>query len=167
MVFRAPVTQRAGERNLARRGDFTPFSSFQNEMNRLFDSFFDAFGTPVRLSSESSAQRFVPSVDVEDFEDKMVITAELPGLDQKDIDITLQNDRVEISGEKRFEREEKAENGRRYVERSFGSFQRIIPLTAEIDADKVDASFKNGVLHVTLPKADTPESRSRKVSIRS
>src|SRR5512133_1889380 len=139
-------------RDLAtRREDENPIDLFQNEMNRLFDSFFtDPFGTR-RLMEPWRANEFTPRVDVVESDTDFKVTAELPGMDVKDIQISLEQDSLILSGEKKSEHEEKGKGSYRF-ERSFGSFQRIIPLGSEIEESKIDAQFKNGVLRVTLPK---------------
>ncbi len=89
----------------------------------------------------------------------------MPGLDEKDVEVSLSNDTLTISGEKKAEKEDKGENYYR-LERSYGSFQRVIPLSTEIEADKVEAAFKNGVLQITLPKLHLGEG-VKKVQIKT
>ena len=100
----------------------------------------------------------------------MLITAELPGVDQKDIDITVSGDQLLIKGEKKSEVEEKKdEKGRAFhrVERSFGSFQRLMSLPYEFDPDKVQAFFKDGVLTLTVPKPTEAQKKTKKIEIKA
>jgi HSP20 family protein len=142
-----------------------PFTSFRREVDRLFDDFFNpaearSFGSPPAL-----AAAVWPSLDVDETEQGYRVTAELPGLDLGDVQLNLSDNVLTISGEKRSEtRDEKG--GRTYSERSYGRFQRAIPLDAEIDADKVEARFKNGVLTVELPKNPRAQDKTRKIDIK-
>ena len=103
-----------------------------------------------------------PSVDVSETDDEVQVTADLPGLTEKDVEVTLEDGALTIRGEKKEEREEKKRNYH-LVERSYGRFERAVALPHGIDPGKVKARFRNGVLHVTLPK--TPENRSRSRAI--
>jgi HSP20 family protein len=109
---------------------------------------------------------FNPHVDVTENDQEIKVVAELPGLTEKDVEVSLANDMLTISGEKKAEKEDKGENYYR-LERSYGSFQRTIPLPTEVEADKVDATFKNGVLQITLPKLYPGEGVKKKISIKT
>jgi len=100
--------------------------------------------------------------DMAESDDEVIVTLELPGVDSKDLDINVSGQTLTVRGEKREDREEK-ERSYHYVERQFGSFHRSIPLPASVDADKVDASFKNGVLTIRLGKR--PEARPKKIPV--
>jgi HSP20 family protein len=89
----------------------------------------------------------------------------LPGLERKDVELTLRDNALVLSGEKRQEHAE-AEGGRTYTERAYGRFERVIPLEAEVDADRVEAVFKNGVLTVAVPKNPKAQDKSRRIEIR-
>jgi HSP20 family protein len=141
-----------------------PFSTLQQEMNRLFDSFWG--GTEHRLPQPAAMSFQFPSVDVHETDKGYRVTAELPGLSEDDVEIHLRDNNLVISGEKRAEHEEK-EEGRFYSERSFGRFQRVIPFPAEIDANKVEASFQKGVLTVDLPKNAKAQEKARRIAINS
>ena len=141
-----------------------PFSSFRREMDRLFDDFF-APAEARSFAPEQAGGAVWPSLDVVESEQAYMVTAELPGIDQKDIELNLHDNALTIRGEKRSERREE-EGGRRYSERSFGRFERTIPFDAEIDADKVEAACENGVLKVTLPKNAQARDRTRRIEIR-
>ena len=141
-----------------------PFTSFRRQVDRLFDDFFTpleprSFGAP-------AGQEVWPSVDVHETDKAYKVTAELPGLEQKDVEVNLRDNALTISGEKRQEHSE-ADGGRTYTERSFGRFQRTIPLAAEVDADKVQASFKNGVLTVEAPKNPAARDKTRRIEVKA
>jgi HSP20 family protein len=125
-------------------------------MDRLLDDFFGETG--LMLASEEWTA-FSPRVDVAEDDKRVRVSAELPGLNAKDIDVNLSGDVLTISGEKKQEREERAENRYR-MERSFGVFRRSIPLPCEVDADKAEAIFEKGVLTITLPKTGKAQERT-------
>jgi len=108
----------------------------------------------------------MPSVDVKESDKEFIIRAELPGVEEKDIDVTVTNDAVTIKGEKKEEKEDKGKNYY-YMERSYGSFNRVIPLSAETEAGKAEASFKNGVLNITVPKSANSKTKGTKVPIKA
>lgn len=145
-----------------RRVEEDPFAAMQQEMNRMFENFF------ARDEGADVSTRFAqltPKLDVTETETEVHVTAELPGLKEEDISVELTGDVLRISGEKRDEREEKKHNFHR-VERSFGRFERVVPLPSEVDRDKVAATFKNGVLSITAPKAVTAPP-TQKISVKS
>ena len=151
---------------LARRED-DPFYAFRQEMDRLFDDFFGSgFGlTPLRRGFMGGFGEFNPQVDVTENDKEVKVIAELPGLADKDVEVSLSNDVLTISGEKKSEKEDKGESYYR-MERSYGSFHRSVQLPAEVDANKVEATFKNGVLNITLPKTTTAQNR-KKITIKA
>lgn len=134
-------------------------------MDDLFDDFFEMapFGEGER---EERLVPFSPSVDVSEKDNQIQVTAELPGLAEDDIDLSLSENVLTICGEKKEERKAEEQNYYR-VERSYGSFQRRIPLPAEVEADQVEASFKNGVLSVTLPKTAKAQQEQKKIEIKT
>jgi HSP20 family protein len=131
--------------------------ALRRDMNGLFDELFGE-ASLVPLGEEWSV--FSPRVDVAEDDMQVRVSAELPGLDEKNIEVNLSGDVLTISGEKKQEREEKAENRYR-MERSFGAFRRSIPLPCEIDAGKAEATFDKGVLIITLPKMESAQDRKR------
>lgn len=139
-------------REIAARRD--PLLAFRREMDEVFDRFFGS--GDLSLWPPDS---FAPSIDVSETDDEIRVTAELPGVDEKDIDISVSNEALVIKGEKKQEKEEK-DGGRHYVERSYGAFERDIQLPCEVDADKAAARYSRGVLTITLPK--TAKGRSSK-----
>lgn len=142
-----------------------PFYSLQRQMNSLFDDFFSGFDMVPRSLKTGGFASFIPSVDVKESDKEFTIRAELPGVEEKDIEVTVANDAITIKGEKREEKEDKSKNYY-YMERSYGSFNRVIPLSSETDANKAEASFKNGVLNITVPKNQTAKAKGTKVPIK-
>jgi HSP20 family protein len=131
--------------------------TLQSDMNRLFDSFFGS-----RAGNGSAGRRWVPAMDLAETEDSLVLRADLPGIDEEDVQIEV-NDRVlTISGERKAEHEDRGEGYHR-VERSFGHFSRSLTLPDGVDAEKVGASFDHGVLEVKIPKPE--KSKPHRVEI--
>lgn len=150
---------------LAERGGYggDPFLSLHREMNRLFDDVLrGSFGVPVQ-SGEQGRGMMMPHMDVSETENEVRICAELPGVSEKDVDVSLSGDVLTIRGEKKLERKDDTENYH-FVERSYGTFQRSLRLPYAVDPDQVQASFENGVLTVTLPKGKEQE-RSRRIQV--
>ncbi len=129
-------------------------TKFKNEMDRLFDRFWDG---------EEAPGAWDPKVDIAETKDAFTVKAEVPGIEPKDIQVTLENGVLMLRGEKRQEKEEKDERYYR-VERSYGSFARSLRLPANVDGTKVNASFKHGLLTVMLPK--TVEARGQSIPIK-
>ena len=120
--------------------------AFRREMDRLFDKFFEMM--------PFSEQEFVPSVDISETDNEIIVQAEIPGIDPKDLDISLNGRLLTIKGEKKSEHEEKKENYHK-IERKYGAFSRTLELPADVDPDKVEAKYKDGVLKITLSKTET------------
>lgn len=162
MALKNLVPWRRSESNIpVRRSAQVPFYQLQHGIDQLFDDFL---GESMNFGLQSFEGTFSPTVDVSETDKEIKISAELPGLDEKDIEVSLSNDVLTISGEKKSEHEDKGENYHR-IERSYGSFQRSIALPGEVDADQVDAKFKNGVLQITLPK--TAPTHSKRIEVKS
>jgi HSP20 family protein len=136
------------------------FDKIRREMDRLWDSFLE--GRSVRRAEDD--REWLPSVDVSETKNDLVIKAELPGLDPKDIDISMNNGYLTIKGEKKNEKEEKDENYH-LIERSYGSFTRSVRLPREVQSDKITASFKNGILKITLPKSEEAKKKEIKIKV--
>ena len=135
--------------------------TIREDMNRLFDSFFSELPERRRGLLEGE---WVPSVDVAETDDEIVVTVELPGVKQDDVDITVTDDILILKGKKEEEKEIKKENYHR-VERSYGSFQRSISLPTAVRADKAKATYNNGVLNVTVPKTEEAKPKQIKISV--
>ncbi|MEW6526359.1 MAG: Hsp20/alpha crystallin family protein [Spirochaetota bacterium] len=136
-----------------------PFEAFERDVKRIFDDFFTL--EPVDLFDSA----WVPSIDVEEDEKSIHVRAEIPGIDEKDLNVTLEDNVLTISGEKK---EERKEENKRYVlaERRFGSFKRSIALPAEVKADNVKASFKNGVLTVDFEKKEVSQPKRITINVK-
>lgn len=149
------------ETSLSRKtGDF--FSPFQKEMNRLMDDFFSNFPS---LSFEATLPLIAtPAVNISENDKAYSITAELPGIQEKDIEISVTNGNLQIKGEKEISNEEK-ENGFISMERSYGSFYRSIPFGASIDEGRIKAVLKDGVLTVDVPKSVEAIKNAKKIQI--
>jgi len=167
MTIRDLVTRNREQRNLpVWRVREHPFSSLQKQMNELFDSFFTGFERSSFGALEEGQGEFVPTVDARESDKEITVLAELPGMDEKDIEVSLANDALTVKGEKKEEKEEK-DKSYWHVERRYGSFRRVIPLPDGIETDKVSATFKKGVLTVTIPKSAKTESAGKKITIKS
>ena len=130
-----------------RKGEDWGLQQMRREMDRLFERFSEAW--PFRSLPETG--RWMPSVDLSETDKELIVRAELPGMDSNEIDISLAGSLLTIKGERRHEREEKKENFH-LVERSSGSFSRSIQLPADVDADKIKANYKDGILSISMPK---------------
>ena len=145
-----PWNNRGRELGFQRATDVNPFFTLHREMNRMFDDVFRGFDlAPFGPTSRTLDGLGWPQIDIDETDKEVRITAELPGLDEKDVSLEIANGVLSISGEKKTESEDKA---RRFSERYYGRFERRIPLQ-DIEEDKVTAAFKNGVLTVTVPKS--------------
>ena len=143
----------------ARHEETSPFLSLHRDMNRLFDDVFRNFG----LMGEFAPNRLAwPNVEISETERDIRVTAELPGLEERDIEIDIDAGTLTLRGEKRTEIDDK---DRRYSERSYGRFERRLTLAAEIDEDRAKAAFKNGVLTVTLPKTERARQNVKRIPI--
>jgi HSP20 family protein len=163
----------AGRRSLS---SWQPFESLRHEIDRLFDDVTRGFaGLPSyrRLADfgpswpwESASSVAAPAVDVAEKEKEYQVTAELPGLDENNVQVTLVDDVLTIKGEKQEEKEEKDKNYH-LSERRYGSFQRSFQLPPGIDQSKIEANFRNGVLTVVLPKAPEAQAKTKKIAIKA
>jgi len=139
---------------------FGGLSSFRNEMDRLWNRFSGE--TPF---ARTFNEMWSPSVDISETKDDFVIKAELPGLEAKDVNVSISGDILTIKGEKKAEEEEKDEHYHR-VERYSGSFQRVFQLPSGVKADKIEANFDKGVLKVTLPKVEEAQKKEIEVKVK-
>jgi HSP20 family protein len=143
------------------REEGDPFMTLHREMNRLFDDVFRGFDlTPVGMSRMASW----PHVEVIENDKDVRVSAELPGLEDKGVEVLMGEGVLTIRGEKKSEVEDKE---RAFSERTYGRFERRIPLAWEVDEDKIDASFKNGVLTVTMPKSAQASSHVKRIAVNS
>jgi HSP20 family protein len=144
-----------------------PFGALRSEMDRLFDSFMGGLPTFPSMFGPSSTRGFalMPSMDIKETDKEISIEAELPGLDEKDVSLTIQNGVLTIEGEKKFEHEEEKENYH-VMERRYGGFQRSLRIPDTVNEDKIDARFDKGVLKVVLPKRPEVAAEQRKIEIK-
>lgn len=138
---------------------FRELTTLREEMDKLWNRFFGEWP-----SMEPSRGEWAPSLDVSETKDNIAVKAEVPGMDAKDIDISLANDVLTVKGEKKQQKEEKDENYHR-VERSYGAFSRSIRLPREVQSDKIKANYKNGVLKITLPKSEEAKKKEIKIKV--
>lgn len=147
-----------------RKGDVDPFRALRTQMDELFN---DWSGSVERLAGASGLMAL--RVDVSETPTELTVKADLPGVEQKDIDVTISGDQLTIKAEKKSEAEEKKdEKGRIFhrVERSYGSFQRTMSLPFNVDPGKVSANFKDGVLTLSLPKPPEVQKQAKKIEIK-
>ena len=137
---------------------FRDLVTLRDRMNRLFEDMSPAAGE----GKELAASAWTPSVDIYETENEIVLTAELPGIDEKDVEIKVEDSTLTIRGERKLEKETKQENYHR-IERAYGSFFRSFTLPNYVDQDKIEAIRENGVLKVHMPKK--PEIKPRTVKI--
>jgi len=133
-----------------------------DEMRRMMEDFWMAPFADLGRWSEN----FIPSVDVKEENDQVVVSAELPGMDQEDIDVEVTQDSVRIAGEKKQE-EKKEEKGYYHRETTYGAFERVIDLPTAVDEEKAEAEFSKGVLTIKLPKSEQARSKRKKVEVKS
>jgi HSP20 family protein len=148
------------------RGRLEPLNSIQDEMNRLFDGFF---GTEYRfpaMQTESHAGVMAPAIDISETEKAYRVKVEIPGVEPDHLNITTGDGYLTIEGEKKSESEENGENFLRR-ESSYGSFKRMVSLPEIADTDKAEASFKNGVLSISVPKREEAIKKEKKLSIKA
>ncbi|MCE5327696.1 MAG: Hsp20/alpha crystallin family protein [Planctomycetaceae bacterium] len=137
----------------------SPLTRLQDEMNDLFGRFWE--DSPLAWTAEHA---WLPALDVAETEDRVIVEADMPGVKPEDIDISVQNGTLCISGQKKESHEEKTENYY-HVERRTGSFRREIPLPTPVNSEKVEATFKEGVLKIVLPKDE--KAQPKKIEIKS
>jgi HSP20 family protein len=143
-----------------------PFSAMRAEMDRVFDNFLGGrgwLGMP-EIRSGSNTGRIVPSVDVRENDKEIIVEAELPGMEQDDVDVTLRDGMLTVKGEKKSERKEEKDDFH-ITERSYGSFQRSFRLPDTVDEEKITANLENGVLRVTLQKKPEAVKAEKKITI--
>ena len=139
-----------------------PFLNLQQEMNSIFNRFSENFLSPFKEDAWST----YPKVNIKESKTKIEVSAELPGLDKKDIEINITDNVLTLRGEKRLENEMQEDNYYR-MERSYGSFNRTVTLPSEVIADKTDAKYKNGVLTISVPKKPESEQKAKKIEIKT
>ena len=140
-----------------------------------FNPFFGDLATPNLRSFEDAVNQFLsepantrpwtPAVDIRETENALIVKADLPEVNEKDIDIRIENGTLALKGERKFEKDETGKGGYHRIERSYGAFARYFSLPETVDSEHVQAEFKNGVLTVTLPKKEAAKPRTIKVAV--
>ena len=133
-----------------------PFGFFSDRMSNFFDGVFG--------ETQTALAAFSPRLDVTENDKEISVTVELPGVDQKDLKLSIENGYLTIEGEKKEETESK-EKGYHHIERSFGTFRRVISLNAKIEENKVKAKFRKGVLTIKLPKTPQPKNEAKTIPV--
>ncbi len=162
MGFRDLVPWTKGQQLSTAQEAFDPFYTLHREMNRLFDDVFRGFGPLGRIGNPMMEGQFAwPRIELAETDKAVTISAELPGLSEKDVQVEIANGALSIRGEKKAERSDAS----KFVsERYYGSFERQIPLDG-VEEDRVNADFKNGVLTVTLPKSEQSSQNVKRIAI--
>ena len=160
------IPWKRSEKSPARRDEMDSVLKLRDEMNRMFDGFFeDPWSLRPFESFNSTLSDFAPRLEVNETGKAWTVSAELPGLDEKDVQVRLENQVLTISGEKKSETNDR--DGAYYrSERTYGAFHRQVALPEQVDEEQISAAFKNGVLTVTLPKRQVVESAVKKISVR-
>ena len=163
------IFRRERDRQVPIRRGADPVSTLRHEVDRLFDDFgMGLFGSSwpalPGAGSAPAGGSFYPSIDVEDRDDEVRISAELPGLDEKDFELSLNGDTLTLRGEKKHESEEQGEGWYR-TERAYGRFERHVPLPGPVQADAARAEFRQGVLKVVLPKPRDAQRRRVQIPV--
>lgn len=139
------------------------FSSLQREMNKLFDHAWRGFDSSAELKNVSLS----PQVDIRENAESYEIVAELPGVDQKDVHLEMNDQTLVLKGEKKIDKEDKNRKGYSLQERYYGSFMRSFVLPADVQSDKVSASFDKGILTILLPRNANPAAKVKKIEVKS
>jgi HSP20 family protein len=143
-----------------------PFRGLRDEVDRLFEDFFRGWGRSpwVGRGLVTAGQEFLPSVDLREGVQEFTVTAEIPGLSKEELNVTITEDSVTLKGERK-EESEKEKASYHYKETAYGAFQRVIPLPAKIKPDEAKARLKDGVLTLTLPKAEASKGKQVTVTV--
>ena len=149
---------------LGRSEDMDPVLSLHRSVDRLFDEALRGFDAPSMFGRMAAGNGLWPSVEFSETDKEIRVAAELPGLEENDVEILLEDGILTLRGEKE---SETVDQDRQFSERYYGRFERRLALDREVDEDKVAATFKNGVLTVTLPKTETAQANAKRIAINS
>jgi HSP20 family protein len=162
---REPMGQSSRELAVRRGDQDDPVSTLQQSIDRVFEDFWRTFDLPMLGNGEDGlAAGFVPRVDVRETEQEVEVVAELPGMNEADVDVSVAQGMLTIRGEKKSEREQE-ERGYVLRERSFGRVERIVPLPEGLDLDAAQATFKDGVLTVRIQKTAEAQRAAKRISV--
>jgi len=141
---------------------FAPLATFRREVERLFDSFLDGFGG----QSPSNGSDLIPALDITETDKELVVTAEVPGVSEKEVEVTVSGDVLTIRGEKKAEHEQKNDDCT-YIERRYGSFVRSIRLPFEAKDEEIEAKYDKGVLTIRVPKPADAQKPVRRIEVKA
>ena len=141
---------------------FRNMTDIQGEVSRLFDSFL---GRPTASTTGSAVRTWTPVLDMHETKDDLVLNFELPGVSEKDVSLSITGDLLTLKGERTFNRESSEEESVHRVERIYGKFERSVQLPMPVQAEKVKATYRDGVLEVTLPKSEEVKPKAIKIDI--
>src|SRR5690242_9530272 len=158
MHMQSPMEVLITMRTLARWEPFRGVTTLQDQVNRLFNDVFE------RKGEESSLSAWAPAVDIYETEHELVVKADLPDVDPKDLDIRVENNILTIRGERKFEKKVSEENYLR-IERSYGSFSRSFSLANSVKSEAIKADYQNGVLTLSIPKREEAKPKQIKVNV--
>ena len=157
-------SRQGGREVLARREASDPIFGLQSEIDRMFDNLWRRFDLPMLGGDDGMVTAIEPEVDIRETDKEVEVTAELPGMDDADVDVSVAQGMLTIRGEKKVEREDR-DDGYVLRERSYGRVERIVPLPDGLDLDAAEASFKNGVLTVRIPKTAEAQATHRRIAV--
>lgn len=149
---------------LVRSQPFQELNSFQRQVNRMFDNFFGRTTSLMPLEENLSHRKVGPHVDIYDDDQRLTFKVEVPGIDEKDIKVEVENNVLTVHGERKLERDIKEENFRR-MERHYGAFSRSFTLPSTVDAEKIEANYTRGVLAIQMPKRAGARPKQIKVNV--
>lgn len=155
-----------GHRPSSPERDYHPIQALHERMDRLFDDFFTGSDLPRFRQTVSGGAFLAPRIDVAESDTEYRFTAELPGVDEKDVEVTLSGGVITIKGEKRSETKQEKDRFL-HTERSYGAFQRSFTMPPDVDEEQVEASFGNGVLTVTVAKSPDAKAATKRIEVRS
>ncbi len=157
-----PWSKKNSESELTASSRYAPILSLRNEMDRLFERFFEDFFSPTGVERGVRFGTWAPALDVTENEAEVRVRAELPGVNPNELEISVTGNVISIQGEKREEKEDKSESSY-HIERSFGSFRRTIELPQSVNPESAKADYTNGVLTISFKK--NPSAAPRKINI--
>jgi len=165
MALKNLIPWKKKDESLAVRRPENPVEALRSEMDRLFEGALSLWPNAFDFADRRLTGGFLPEVDLTETDQEVKVTAELPGLDEKDLELNIEEGGLTIRGEKRQEREEERK-GTYFSERSYGAFHRYIPLPEDLLRDKAEAKFRKGVLEVSIPKAPEAASKRKALTIK-
>ena len=151
-------------KSLVRWQPFDELNSFQRQINRLFDNFFSRTTSLMPLEESVNSWEFGPPVDIYEDDQRLAFKVEVPGIDEKDINVEIENNVLTVRGERKLERDMKEENFRR-MERHYGAFSRSFTFPSTVDPEKIEANYSHGVLAIQMPKRAEARAKQIKVNV--